>query len=76
MADVDDPDVIGRLLDDQQAVLSCLPYHLNRDVARAAHARGVHYFDLTEDVGTSQTITELSATATALMAAMTEPLRP
>ena len=68
VADVADPDVIGRLLDDQQAVLSCLPYHLNRDVARAAHARGVHYFDLTEDVGTSQTITELSATATALMA--------
>ena len=68
VADVADPDVIGRLLDDQQAVLSCLPYHLNRDVARAAHARGVHYFDLTEDVGTSQTITELSATANALMA--------
>ena len=35
-----------------QAVLSCLPYHLNEGVAKAAHEAGIHYFDLTEDVPT------------------------
>lgn len=51
-----------------QAVLSCLPYHLNRQIAEVAHELGIHYFDLTEDVGTTQTIVELSATAQGLMA--------
>ena len=31
------------------AVLSCLPYHLNVGVAKAVHQLGLHYFDLTED---------------------------
>jgi saccharopine dehydrogenase-like NADP-dependent oxidoreductase len=68
VADVGDVVALDHLLETQQAVLSCLPYHLNREVARLAHARSLHYFDLTEDVGTSQTITELSATARSLMA--------
>ncbi len=68
VADIGDVAAIDHLLEQHQAVLSCLPYHLNREVARVAHARGIHYFDLTEDVGTSQTITELSATARSLMA--------
>jgi saccharopine dehydrogenase-like NADP-dependent oxidoreductase len=68
VADVTDPAAVELALADQQAVLSCLPYHLNRDIARLAHARGLHYFDLTEDVGTSQTINELASTARSLMA--------
>ncbi len=51
-----------------EAVLSCLPYHLNVGVATAAHAAGIHYFDLTEDVPTTRTIMELSQTARGLMA--------
>jgi saccharopine dehydrogenase-like NADP-dependent oxidoreductase len=51
-----------------QAVLSCLPYHLNVEVARTAHELGLHYFDLTEDVPTTKTIIELSRTSTGLMA--------
>lgn len=51
-----------------EAVLSCLPYHLNRGVAEAAHDLGIHYFDLTEDVGTTRRIVELSATSKGLMA--------
>ena len=43
------------------AVVSCLPYHLNITVAEAAHEAGVHYFDLTEDVPTTQRVLELSA---------------
>jgi saccharopine dehydrogenase-like NADP-dependent oxidoreductase len=55
-------------LRDADAVLSCLPYHLNRTLAEIAHQLGIHYFDLTEDVPTTQAIIELSATANGLMA--------
>jgi len=41
------------------AVVSCVPYHLNLPVAEAAHAAGVHYFDLTEDVPTTNRVLEL-----------------
>lgn len=50
------------------AVVSCLPYHLNVAVARAAHELGMHYFDLTEDVPTTNTIRDISRTSKALMA--------
>jgi len=52
----------------QDGVLSCLPYMLNRRVAMVAHARAMHYFDLTEDVPTTQAIMELGKTARAVMA--------
>lgn len=51
-----------------EAVVSCLPYHLNRGVAEAAYDLGIHYFDLTEDVGTTAMIKELSTTAKGVMA--------
>lgn len=50
------------------AVLSCLPYHLNVGVAERAHAAGIHYFDLTEDVPTTERIRELAATSSRVMA--------
>jgi saccharopine dehydrogenase-like NADP-dependent oxidoreductase len=50
------------------AVLSCLPYRINKRIAAAAHAAGIHYFDLTEDVPTTQAIIELSKSSKALMA--------
>jgi saccharopine dehydrogenase-like NADP-dependent oxidoreductase len=50
------------------AVLSCLPYRLNARIATAAHASGIHYFDLTEDVPTTKTIIDLSKTSRGLMA--------
>jgi saccharopine dehydrogenase-like NADP-dependent oxidoreductase len=50
------------------AVLSCLPYRVNERIAAAAHAQGMHYFDLTEDVPTTQAIRELSKTSRGLMA--------
>jgi len=55
-------------LQDFDAVLSCLPYHLNIGVATVAHGLGMHYFDLTEDVGTTRAIRELSQTAQTVMA--------
>ena len=52
----------------QDAVLSCLPFHLNIRLAQMAHDAGIHYFDLTEDVPTTKAIIELSATSKGLMA--------
>ena len=66
--DVNDPEAIASALDGKGAVLSCLPYHLNRSLAAVAHRRGLHYFDLTEDVHTTRAVTELACSATALMA--------
>ncbi|XAT59837.1 L-lysine dehydrogenase [Rhodobacteraceae bacterium Araon29] len=52
----------------QDAVLSCLPFSLNVALAEAAHKVGIRYFDLTEDVPTTNRIIELSKTSNALMA--------
>jgi saccharopine dehydrogenase-like NADP-dependent oxidoreductase len=51
-----------------QAVLSCLPYHLNLGIAETAFELGLHYFDLTEDVPTTRAVIEMSATSKGLMA--------
>lgn len=67
-ADLADADGLAKLLAPFEAVLSCLPYALNRDVASTAHALGIHYFDLTEDVGTTVHIRTLSETSKGLMA--------
>src|ERR1700724_1765403 len=50
--DASDPNALGASLDGVDAVISCLPFHLNRVVAEAAAAGSLHYFDLTEDVHT------------------------
>lgn len=42
------------------AVVSCLPYHLNTGVAETTHAAGRHYFDLTEDVATTAAIRRMA----------------
>src|SRR5262245_65534875 len=59
---------VRKALQTGEAVLSCLPYHLNTNVARIAHELGLHYFDLTEDVPTTKAIIEMSGTAKGLMA--------
>jgi saccharopine dehydrogenase-like NADP-dependent oxidoreductase len=58
----------ARLLAGFDAVVSCLPYRLNTDVAAAACKSGLHYFDLTEDVQTTQAILRMSRTSRAVMA--------
>ncbi len=58
----------GNVISQCDAVLSCLPYHLNKSVASAAHEAGIHYFDLTEDVPTTKAIMELAETSMGLMA--------
>ncbi len=50
------------------AVVSCLSYRFNVGIASTAHELGIHYFDLTEDVGTTQAIVQMSGSARAVMA--------
>lgn len=45
------------------AVISCLPYHLNPLIAQAAKATNVHYFDLTEDVYVTRLVKSLALNA-------------
>jgi saccharopine dehydrogenase-like NADP-dependent oxidoreductase len=59
--DVRDHATLLRAIDGADAVVSAMPYDLNLGVAEAAHAARVHYFDLTEDVPTTQRIRELAA---------------
>ena len=66
--DVTDASALDALFANVDAVLSCLPYHLNMAVADRAHAAGIHYFDLTEDVPTTNHIRDLAKTAKGLMA--------
>ncbi|MEM1049839.1 MAG: saccharopine dehydrogenase C-terminal domain-containing protein [Pseudomonadota bacterium] len=66
--DLGDAGALETLLQAFETVVSCLPYHLNGAIAEAAHAAGIHYFDLTEDVPTTQKIRLLSETAKGLMA--------
>lgn len=66
--DVTDAASLGSLFADMDAVLSCLPYHLNIGVSDVAHASGIHYFDLTEDVPTTNHVRKLAETSKGLMA--------
>lgn len=66
--DVSDPGTLRTELGAVDAVLSCLPYDLNVAVAEIAHELGISYFDLTEDVGTTQRIRMLAETSKGLMA--------
>jgi saccharopine dehydrogenase-like NADP-dependent oxidoreductase len=66
--DLGDRGVLAAELGTVDAVLSCLPYRLNAAVAETAHAAGIHYFDLTEDVPTTRRIVDLGHTARGVMA--------
>jgi saccharopine dehydrogenase-like NADP-dependent oxidoreductase len=61
MLDVRDPAALTAALLGSDAVASCVPYDLTLPVAEAAHAAGVHYFDLTEDVPTTTRVLELAS---------------
>lgn len=64
---VTDAAALRAALDGQFAVISAAPYTLTTVIAAAAHAAGVHYLDLTEDVAATKVVTELARTATHAM---------
>lgn len=66
--DIHDHNLLETTIPQFDAVVSCMPYNLNLPIARIAHAHGIHYFDLTEDVPTTQAILEMSASARSVMA--------
>ena len=66
--DIADAASLASALSGNDAVISCLPFHLNVTIAKLAHEKGMHYFDLTEDVPTTNTIREMSATSKGVMA--------
>lgn len=63
-----DADILNSFLQDKDAVVSCLPYHLNLAVAEAAYRKGIHYFDLTEDVATTAAIRLMAKSSNGVMA--------
>jgi len=66
--DVTDLSALEKNFSGFDAIVSCLPYTFNLAVAKAAHNLGIHYFDLTEDVPTTQAIMAMSKTAKSVMA--------
>lgn len=65
---VENEPVLEKALAAHDAILTCLPYHLNLAVAKKVHQAGKHYFDLTEDVLTTSAIREMSGSAKGIMA--------
>ncbi len=58
--DLSDPANIRPLLKDHDAIVSCLPFYLNKALVDLALEEKLHYFDLTEDVPTTQYILTLA----------------
>lgn len=46
-----------------EAIISSLPYYCNIPIAKVAAENNIHYFDLTEDVETTQSVQELAKSA-------------
>jgi len=65
--DVLDATVLRARLGSFDAVVSCLPFRFNGALAEAAVELGVHYFDLTEDVATTQRLQVLAADAASVV---------
>lgn len=66
--DVTDIEFMKKTINKFDAVVSALPFFLNKAIAQIVYDQGKHYFDLTEDVPTTQFIRELSKTSKGLMA--------
>lgn len=66
--DVSNDATMREFLKDKQAVVSCLPYFLNINLAKIASEMGVHYFDLTEDVPTLNEIKKMAENSNSVMA--------
>lgn len=66
--DVSDISQVVELMKTHDAVVSCLPYHFNLDIARQACLHKIHYFDLTEDVPTTKEIIKMSESAKSILA--------
>lgn len=67
LADISQQQEIEQHVQAFDAVVSCLPYALNLNIAKAAYRHGVHYFDLTEDVATTNAIRQMAKDSKGVM---------
>jgi len=61
--DVTDEEAIAEKLEGQDCVVSACPYSVNPGIARAAAKAGASYFDLTEDIETTNAVRSIAETA-------------
>jgi len=66
--DMADESLLEETMTGFDAVVSCMPYNLNLPIARLAYKLGIHYFDLTEDVPTTNAIREMARDSRGVMA--------
>ena len=66
--DLSDINQVVELMKAHDAIISCLPYHFNLEIAKHACLNKTHYFDLTEDVPTTKAIIKMSKSATSILA--------
>src|SRR5712692_6758279 len=62
-ADITEPQVLAELIAGHDATLSACPYFLTPIIAAAAKQAQSHYFDLTEDVGSTRTVKRMAENA-------------
>ena len=60
--DVTDEVAIAKKLEGQDCVVSACPYWVNSGIARAAAKAGASYFDLTEDIATTNAVRSIAET--------------
>ena len=60
---VTDHEALVAAMRGRYAVVSAAPYSVTGAIATAAHAAGIHYLDLTEDVATTRLVKDLANTA-------------
>ncbi len=65
--DCSDATALARVLPGHDVVLSASPYYLTPAIAAATRAAGAHYFDLTEDVSSTQAVKALAKDAASAM---------
>ena len=65
VSDITQPQAIMTFIQENKidGVISCLPYNLTLEVAKIAAATGIHYFDPTEDVATTEQVSALATTS-------------
>ncbi|MCU0325889.1 MAG: saccharopine dehydrogenase NADP-binding domain-containing protein [Spirosomaceae bacterium] len=68
LGDVNDVVFLQSTLKNFDAVVSAMPYNLNLPIAKTAYQLGIHYFDLTEDVPTTNAIREMAKDSKGVMA--------
>ena len=59
--DATDVSQVEKFLDGMEAVISAGPYAVNKNIAKVAAEKNIGYFDLTEDVDTTEFIKELKS---------------